>query len=106
MLKSDLIRIIEAELDMDGAPLSHAERMRISEKVLNTIFDEIIDHMATGGRVELRGFGVFEGRKRDARLGRNPRDGSPVEVPGKIQPFFKAGKTLRLSIDPGLKNLR
>lgn len=65
------------------------------EKIVNTIFDEIIEAMARGDRVELRGFGAFSVKKRDARTGRNPRTGDAVEVEEKHVPFFKTGKLLR-----------
>ncbi len=65
------------------------------EKIVNTIFDHIIDAMASGDRVELRGFGAFSVKKRDARLGRNPRTGEAVQVDEKHVPFFKTGKLLR-----------
>ena len=65
------------------------------ERIVNTIFDEIIEAMARGDRVELRGFGAFSVKKRDARTGRNPRTGEAVEVEEKHVPFFKTGKLLR-----------
>lgn len=65
------------------------------ERIVNTIFEEIIDAMARGERVELRGFGAFSVKKRDARMGRNPRTGESVPVPEKHVPFFKTGKLLR-----------
>ena len=65
------------------------------EKIVNTIFDEITVAMARGDRVELRGFGAFSVKKRDARVGRNPRTGESVEVEEKHVPFFKTGKLLR-----------
>jgi integration host factor subunit beta len=65
------------------------------EKIVNTIFDRSIEAMATGDRVELRGFGAFSVKKRDARLGRNPRTGEAVQVDEKHVPFFKTGKLLR-----------
>ncbi|WP_163849041.1 integration host factor subunit beta [Pseudooceanicola aestuarii] len=65
------------------------------EKIVNTIFDEITQAMASGNRVELRGFGAFSVKKRDARTGRNPRTGEAVEVEEKFVPFFKTGKLLR-----------
>lgn len=65
------------------------------EKIVNTIFDEIIEAMARGDRVELRGFGAFSVKRRDARTGRNPRTGDSVEVDEKHVPFFKTGKLLR-----------
>jgi integration host factor subunit beta len=65
------------------------------EKIVNTIFEEIIEAMARGDRVELRGFGAFSVKKRDARNGRNPRTGTSVSVDEKHVPFFKTGKLLR-----------
>ncbi|WP_333712390.1 integration host factor subunit beta [Yoonia sp.] len=65
------------------------------EKIVNTIFDEIIEAMARGDRVELRGFGAFSVKKRDSRVGRNPRTGQAVAVEEKHVPFFKTGKLLR-----------
>ena len=65
------------------------------EKIVNTIFDEITEALASGDRVELRGFGAFSVKKRDARTGRNPRTGEAVEVEEKHVPFFKTGKLLR-----------
>ncbi len=65
------------------------------ERIVNTIFEEIIEAMARGDRVELRGFGAFSVKKRDARAGRNPRTGESVSVEQKHVPFFKTGKLLR-----------
>lgn len=65
------------------------------ERIVNTLFEEIIEAMARGDRVELRGFGAFSVKKRDARMGRNPRTGESVSVEEKHVPFFKTGKALR-----------
>ena len=65
------------------------------ERIVNTIFDEITDALANGDRVELRGFGAFSVKTRDARVGRNPRTGEAVSVDQKKVPFFKTGKLLR-----------
>ncbi|PDH58083.1 MAG: integration host factor subunit beta [Rhodobacteraceae bacterium MED-G07] len=65
------------------------------ERVVNTIFEEITDALANGDRVELRGFGAFSVKTRDARVGRNPRTGEAVSVDKKKVPFFKTGKLLR-----------
>ncbi|TCM77595.1 integration host factor subunit beta [Rhodovulum steppense] len=65
------------------------------ERIVNSIFEEIIAAMARGDRVELRGFGAFSVKKRDARTGRNPRTGESVDVSEKYVPFFKTGKLLR-----------
>jgi integration host factor subunit beta len=65
------------------------------ERIVTTIFDEIAEALARGDRVELRGFGAFSVKQRDARTGRNPRTGESVAVDDKIIPFFKTGKQLR-----------
>ena len=61
----------------------------------DVFFDEITNRLVDGGRVELRGFGAFSTRSREARQGRNPRTGESVEVEEKWVPFFKTGKLLR-----------
>lgn len=66
-----------------------------AEKIVSTVFDEIGAALANGNRVELRGFGVFSVRNRNARAGRNPRTGEQVSVEAKNVPFFKAGKKLK-----------
>ncbi|MEX2644304.1 MAG: integration host factor subunit beta [Acetobacterales bacterium] len=65
------------------------------ERIVATIFDEIAAALSEGDRVELRGFGAFSVKRRDARVGRNPRTGTAVHVSEKCVPFFKTGKQLR-----------
>jgi integration host factor subunit beta len=69
------------------------------ERVVATFYDSIIDQLQNGGRVELRGFGAFSTRARDARKGRNPRTGEAVDVDAKRVPYFKPGKELRESLN-------
>ena len=87
MIKSSLVQTI--------AEQNPHLYQRDVERIVNTIFEEIIDTMARGERVELRGFGAFSVKKRDARMGRNPRTGDSVSVDEKHVPFFKTGKLLR-----------
>jgi integration host factor subunit beta len=87
MIRSELIQKIAEE--------NPHLYQRDVERIVNTIFEEIIDAMARGDRVELRGFGAFSVKKRDARTGRNPRTGESVDVEQKYVPFFKTGKLLR-----------
>ncbi|MCE0505168.1 integration host factor subunit beta [Roseivivax sp. GX 12232] len=87
MIRSELIQKIA-----DENPHLY---QRDVERIVNTIFEEITGAMARGDRVELRGFGAFSVKKRDARTGRNPRTGEAVEVEEKHVPFFKTGKLLR-----------
>ncbi len=87
MIRSELIQIIA-----DENPHLY---QRDVERIVNTVFEEITSAMARGERVELRGFGAFSVKKRDARVGRNPRTGDSVDVGAKYVPFFKTGKLLR-----------
>jgi len=65
------------------------------ERIVTTIFEEIASALSRGDRVELRGFGAFSVKQRDARIGRNPRTGEDVQVDAKRVPYFKTGKQLR-----------
>ena len=73
--------------------------LRDVDRIVTTMFDEITAAMARGGRVELRGFGAFSVRHREARTGRNPRTGDQVEVRAKFAPFFKTGLDLHAHIN-------
>lgn len=87
MIRSELLQALSA----DNPDLRPDE----VEQVVDIFFDEISARLAEGGRVELRGFGTFSTRQRDARTGRNPRTGESVEVPEKSVPYFKPGKEMR-----------
>jgi len=87
MIRSELLQA----LAKDNPEL----RLEEVEQVLDIFFDEIAARLAEGGRVELRGFGAFSTRERDARTGRNPRSGDSVSVPAKRVPYFKPGKEIR-----------
>jgi len=87
MTKSDLIKRLA-----DANP--HLTQRDV-EKIVSTVFDEVTEALARRDRVELRGFGAFSVRAREARTGRNPRTGAEVKVPDKVVPYFKTGKELR-----------
>lgn len=87
MIRSELIQKIA-----DDNP--HLTQRHV-ERIVNTVFEEIISALSRGDRVELRGFGAFSVKERDARQGRNPRTGESVAVDEKRVPFFKTGKLLR-----------
>ena len=87
MIKSQLI----AKLATENPHLTQ----RDIERVVGVILDRMTQALAGGGRVELRGFGAFSTRGRDARSGRNPRTGATVDVPSKRVPYFKPGKEMR-----------
>ena len=87
MIKSELIQRISQK----NPHLYH----RDVERIINTVFDRIVDALGNGDRVELRGFGAFSVKDRQSREGRNPRTGQSVKVEAKRVPFFKTGKELR-----------
>lgn len=87
MIKSELIQRLS-----DENPHLY---QRDVERIVSTVFEEITEALARGDRVELRGFGAFSVKTRDARVGRNPRTGAAVDVPEKRVLFFKTGKDLR-----------
>lgn len=74
------------------------------ERIVATVFEEIAAALAEGRRVELRGFGAFSVKKREARRGRNPRTGETVDVEAKYVPFFKTGKQLRERLNEDMPN--
>jgi integration host factor subunit beta len=86
MLKSELVLRLRARYP-------HLYERDI-EKVVNAILEKIIESLARGGRVELRGFGVLFVKQREARNGRNPKTGAAVSVSAKALPFFRTGKEM------------
>ncbi len=93
MIRSELVQ----KLCKDFPDLTQRE----IETMVSAIFDSITEQLAKGGRVELRGFGAFSSRKRDARVGRNPRTGDAVDVDAKRVPYFKPGKEMRERLNLG-----
>ena len=87
MIKSELVQRIAAQ--------NPHLYQRDVENIVNAILGEVIAALSRGDRVELRGFGAFSVKRRDARIGRNPRTGDSVQVAEKHIPFFKTGKQLR-----------
>lgn len=91
----------KSELIAEMATANPHLRGQDVETIVATILDEISAALARGARVELRGFGAFTVRRRDPRVGRNPRNGESVSVDAKWVPFLKTGKDLRLRVDVG-----
>ena len=87
MIRSELV----SKLAEENPGLSARE----VDMIVTIFFDEIVDQLMAGGRIELRGFGAFSTRGRDARVGRNPRTGQAVNIPSKKVPYFKPGKEMR-----------
>ena len=87
MNKSDLIlKILEAEPTL---------YKKDATKIVNVFFDTISKAISNSERVELRGFGVFDVKQRQARIARNPKNGEAVAVPAKKVPFFRMGKNMK-----------
>ena len=93
MIRSELIKKLE-----DENPGLKAQEV---EKIVDLFFNQIVQRLAHGGRVELRGFGAFSTRERESRKGRNPRTGETVDVPAKRVPYFKPGKEIREKLNEG-----
>lgn len=93
MIRSELVHALETE-----NPTLSAKEI---ERMVTAFFSEIGKHLADGGRVELRGFGVFSTRERVARAGRNPRNGEAVDIPAKRATNFRAGRELRALLNKG-----
>ncbi|MGN8160235.1 integration host factor subunit beta [Salinisphaera sp. RV14] len=87
MTKSELIeRLVDRQAHMT---------QRDVELAVKLLLDDVIEELAEGGRVEIRGFGSFSVHHRPARRGRNPKTGEAVDIPRKFVPHFKPGKELR-----------
>jgi integration host factor subunit beta len=92
MTKADLVERVANEADMTK---------KDAEQLVEIIFDTIISTLNKGEKIELRGFGSFRLRERDARKGRNPKTGEAVDIPAKRVAYFKPGKELKEVINQG-----
>lgn len=86
MTKADLVETVANEAEMTK---------KDAEKLVEIIFDTIIQTLNNGEKIELRGFGSFRLRQRNARQGRNPKTGEAVNIPAKRVAYFKPGKDLK-----------
>src|SRR3954468_16784041 len=87
VIRSELVQLLcDDHPDLTGKEI---------ERVVSAFFDSVTDQLQRSGRVELRGFGAFSTREREARKGRNPRTGDAVDVDAKRVPYFKPGKEMR-----------
>ena len=91
MIRSELVQLLARD-NPDLLP-------KDVERIVSIFFDSIGEQLSEGGRVELRGFGAFSTRDRDARTGRNPRTGEAVDVIAKRVPYFKPGKEMRARLN-------
>ncbi|HMS39455.1 MAG TPA: integration host factor subunit beta [Pyrinomonadaceae bacterium] len=90
MTKADLVEKVASEAEMTK---------KDAEQLVEIIFESIIDSLNKGEKIELRGFGSFRVRERNARQGRNPKTGEAVKIPAKRVAYFKPGKELKDSIN-------
>jgi integration host factor subunit beta len=86
MTKADLIEEVSRRVELTR---------KESEVIVEAIFDSVVRSLRTGDKIEIRGFGSFRTRERQARVGRNPKTGARVEVPAKRIPYFKPSKELK-----------
>jgi integration host factor subunit beta len=84
----------KAELVEDVARAAELTK-KDAERLVEIVFESIIETLNQGEKIELRGFGSFRVRERGARRGRNPKTGDPVSIPAKRVPYFKPGKELK-----------
>jgi integration host factor subunit beta len=89
MTKADLIEQVSQLVEVTR---------KDSEVIVETIFDSVVRALRAGDKIEIRGFGSFRTRKRQGRVGRNPKTGARVEVPAKTIPFFKPSKELKAQV--------
>ncbi|MCY3014836.1 MAG: integration host factor subunit beta [Planctomycetota bacterium] len=89
MTKKDIVRTIAEQIDLP--------QLRTRDLVQKT-FDALIDALVKEGRIELRNFGVFEIKRREARMARNPRTGEKVPVQAKNVLTFKPGKEMEARV--------
>ena len=86
MTKADLVEEVDKVTELTR---------KDSEVIVDTMFESVIKALKTGDKLEVRGFGSFRVRQRNARVGRNPKTGEKVEVPAKRVPYFKPSKELK-----------
>ena len=89
MNKTDLIAIAAEKAGMTK---------KDTERILNAALDAITTSLAKGEKVQLSGFGTFEAKEREARVGRNPHTNVAIEIPATRVPSFKASKALKDSV--------
>ena len=90
MTKAELIESVASKTDLPKT---------IAERAVNTVFDDIVAALKVGDKISISGFGTFAVSSRKARTGRNPKTGDPIEIPASKSAKFKAGKTLKDSLN-------
>lgn len=86
MTKADLIESVASKVDLPRA---------VAERAVNTLFDDVVEALRQGDKVNISGFGTFSVSARKARVGRNPKTGDSIEIAASRAAKFKAGKTLK-----------
>ncbi len=90
MTKAELIESVASKVDLPRA---------VAERAVNTMFDDIVGALKQGDKVNISGFGTFSVSTRKARIGRNPKTGESIEISASRAAKFKAGKTLKDSLN-------
>ena len=90
MNKTELIAVVAEKSGMTK---------KDTEQIVNATFDTIASALVKGEKVQLSGFGIFETKEREARVGRNPRTKEAIQIPASKAPAFKASKALKDAID-------
>ena len=94
MTKADLVEEVAQTVEMSR---------KDSEAIVDIVFESIVKSLRAGDKIEVRGFGSFRTRERKARVGRNPKTGTRVDVPAKMIPYFKPSKELKDLVNGGAK---
>ena len=93
MLKSDLIDRVAIRTNLTKSQ---------TKLVVNSFINTITESLSEGANIEIRGFGSFRIRERNARIGMNPKSGQRISIPAKKVPYFRAGKELKLIVDKNI----
>ena len=94
MLKTDLINRVAIRTNLTKSQI---------KKVVDSFINTITESLSEGTDIEIRGFGSFRIRERNARIGMNPKSGQRINIPAKKVPYFRAGKSLKLIVDKNTK---
>jgi len=97
MLKSDLIDRVAIRTNLTKSQ---------TKLVVNSFINTITESLSAGADIEIRGFGRFRIRERNARIGMNPKSGQRINIPAKKVPYFRAGKSLKLIVDKNINGKR
>jgi nucleoid DNA-binding protein len=93
MLKTNLINSVAIRTNITKSQ---------TKKVVDSFINAITESLSEGTDIDIRGFGSFRIRQRNARIGINPKSGQRISIPTKKVPYFRAGKSLKLIVDKNI----